>query len=71
MYAIRSYYGVEALFRRSLTRERVAFGRMKIDTAGRDVLVDGIPVIMSRKEYDLLVYLAENENISLSSYNFV
>lgn len=57
---------VDALFRRSQAPQRTVFGYMKIDTAAREVLIDGAPVVLSRKEYDLLVYLAENEKISLS-----
>lgn len=57
---------VEALFRRSSVAPRNVFGSLKIDTAAREVTVDGVSVPLSRKEYDLLVYLAENDNISLS-----
>lgn len=57
---------VEALFRRSQGQQRAAFGSIQIDRDAREVTVDGIEAILSRKEYDLLVYLAENENISLS-----
>ncbi len=57
---------VEALLRRSSVVQRNVFGSMKIDTAAREVTVDGISVPLSRKEYELLVYLAENDNISLS-----
>ena len=57
---------VEALFRRSSVAQRNVFGSMKIDTAAREVMVDGVSVPLSRKEYELLVYLAENDNISLS-----
>jgi DNA-binding response OmpR family regulator len=57
---------VEALFRRSAAMPRNVFGSMRIDTAAREVTVDGVSVPLSRKEYELLVYLAENDNISLS-----
>ena len=57
---------VEALFRRSNVAQRNVFGSMKIDTAARDVTVDGVSIPLSRKEYELLVYLAENDSISLS-----
>jgi len=57
---------VEALFRRSQGQQRSAFGSIRIDTDGREVTVDAEPVVLSRKEFDLLVYLAENERISLS-----
>lgn len=57
---------VDALFRRSQAPQRTVFGYMKIDTAAREVLIDGAPVSLSRKEYDLLVYFTENEKISLN-----
>ena len=57
---------VEALFRRSQGQQRTAFGSIKIDRDAREVTVDGAEALLSRKEYDLLVYLIENENISLS-----
>ncbi len=57
---------VEALFRRSQNQQRTSFGSIRIDQDAREVTVDGTPAMLSRKEYELLVYLAENENISLS-----
>lgn len=57
---------VEALFRRSQNQQRTSFGSIRIDQDAREVTVDGTPALLSRKEYELLVYLAENENISLS-----
>ena len=57
---------VEALFRRSQSQQRTSFGSIRIDQDAREVTVDGTPAMLSRKEYELLVYLAENENISLS-----
>ncbi len=57
---------VEALFRRSQNQKRTSFGSIRIDQDAREVTVDGTPALLSRKEYELLVYLAENENISLS-----
>ncbi len=57
---------VEALFRRSQGQQRTSFGSIQIDRDAREVRVDGNEAPLSRKEYDLLVYLAENENISLS-----
>lgn len=57
---------VEALFRRSQGQQRTVFGSVQIDRDAREVTVDGLPAVLSRKEYELLVYLAENENISLS-----
>lgn len=57
---------VEALFKRSRGQQRNVFGHMRIDIAAREVLVNGTPVVLSRKEFDLLAYLAENEKVSLS-----
>jgi len=57
---------VEALFRRCRNQRRTIFGHMKIDIAAREVYIDDVSVVLSRKEFDLLVYLADNESISLS-----
>ncbi len=59
---------MEALFRRSEkeSHARTTFGSMKIDVNGREVIVDEERLNLSRKEYDLLKYLADNYNISLS-----
>lgn len=59
---------VQALLRRSLreTKQRSVFGNLIIDTEAREVTADGASIVLSRKEYDLLLYLAENYNISLS-----
>ena len=59
---------MEALFRRSDKegRARTVFGGMRIDTNGREVFIDEERITLSRKEYDLLKYLADNYNISLS-----
>ena len=39
---------------------------IEIDKEGRTVSVDGKPIELSLREYELLVYLIENENIALS-----
>ncbi len=57
---------VEALLRRSRGQRRTVFGDISINQDGREVSVCGAAAILSRKEYDLLAYLIENENISLS-----
>jgi len=59
---------VEALFRRmgGSQDRRDVFGEMRIDTDARSVHVGGEPVTLSRKEFDLLRFLIENYNISLS-----
>lgn len=42
------------------------YGGIKIDVEGRNVTVDGKLLEMSLREYELLKYLVENENIALS-----
>ena len=42
------------------------YGGIKIDSNGRTVSVDGKFVEMSLREYELLKYLVDNENIALS-----
>lgn len=46
--------------------ERLVFSGLEIDIPGREVYVDGKKVSMTPKEYDLLFYLAKNNNIALS-----
>ena len=41
-------------------------GGLVIDLTARTVLIDGERVSMSPKEYDLLFYMAENENVALT-----
>ncbi len=40
--------------------KRLAVGRIEIDAPGRNVYVDGERVELTAKEYDVLLYLAEN-----------
>lgn len=46
--------------------EKLVFGGLEIDISGREVYVDGKKASMTPKEYDLLFYLAKNNNIALS-----
>lgn len=46
--------------------EYAEFGGLKIDYAGRNVIVDGKKAELTPKEYDLLVFLVKNKNIALS-----
>ena len=39
---------------------------IEIDETGRKVIVDGKPVEMTPKEYDILLYMAKNINVVLS-----
>lgn len=59
---------VQALLRRSikLCVSRSVFGDLMIDPDAREVTVSGARIYLSRKEYDLLAYLMENDNILLS-----
>ena len=47
------------------TEDSLEIGRIKIDTVQRLVLLDGEPVALPAKEYDLLLYLVRNKNIAL------
>lgn len=59
---------VEAILKRTGkdNKEVKDFGGIQIDKEGRTVTVDGKPVELSLREYELLVYLVKNENIALS-----
>ena len=47
-------------------QSRLMFGGLVINLEARTVTVDEEKVTMSPKEYDLLVYLASNENVALT-----
>ena len=51
---------------KTVENEVLNFEGLSIDLDGRVVFVDGEKVDMTPKEYDLLVFLATNENIALS-----
>ena len=59
---------VEAILKRTNNdpKEVKDYGGIEIDKEGRTVKVDGKPIELSLREYELLVYLVENENIALS-----
>lgn len=59
---------VEAILKRSMpeTKELKNYDGIVIDNDGRTVSVDGKQVEFSFREYELLKYLLENENIALS-----
>lgn len=59
---------VEAILKRSKgdIKEVKNFAGIEIDKEGRNVKVDGKNLELSLREYELLVYLVENENIALS-----
>ena len=59
---------VEAILKRIMgdKNEVKDYGGITIDPEGRTVKVDGKAVEMSLREYELLKYLVDNENIALS-----
>lgn len=46
--------------------ERMVFGNLTIDLARREALLDGKPLNLKPREFDLLVFLARNKGIVLS-----
>ncbi len=59
---------VEAILKRS-TKDTTAvkdYAGIEIDKEGRTVKVEGKAIELSLREYELLIYLIENENIALS-----
>ena len=59
---------VEAILKRTNQdiKEVKEYGGIEIDKEGRTVKVDGKVVELSLREYELLTYLVENQNIALS-----
>ena len=59
---------VEAILKRVYgdTKEIKDYDGISIDQEGRTVKVDGKPIDLSLREYELLKYLLDNENIALS-----
>ncbi len=59
---------VEAILKRSMPEEKElkSYDGIVIDNEGRTVKVDGKQVELSFREYELLKYLLDNENIALS-----
>ena len=59
---------VEAILKRTEPEEKKLkdYGGIVIDAEGRTVTVDGKQIEMSLREYELLKYLVDNENIALS-----
>ena len=64
---------VEALLRRSGTvkTDSVQVGGIVLDKAAHQVTVDGKPVDLSFKEFELLTYFVENQGIALSRENIL
>ncbi len=59
---------VEAILRRTGEEKNVVkdYGGIEINKEGRTITIDGKPIELSLREYELLTYLVENENIALS-----
>ncbi|MBR3134195.1 MAG: response regulator transcription factor [Clostridia bacterium] len=59
---------IKAILSRTIVEENNEknYGGIKIDTEGRTVSVDGRSIELSLREYELLKYLLENENVALS-----
>ena len=60
---------VEALLRRSNILEaddKLEIGRIQIDKSAHTVTIDGEPIELSFKEFELLQYFMENKSIALS-----
>ena len=59
---------VEAILKRTKKDEKEIkdYGGIEIDKEGRTVKIDGKLIELSLREYELLTYLVENENIALS-----
>ena len=64
---------VEAILRRSKTvkTDSVEVGGIRLDKAAHQVTVDGKPVELSFKEFELLTYFVENQGIALSRENIL
>lgn len=59
---------VEAILKRTAKDEKKVkdYGGIEINKEGRTVKVDGKQIELSLREYELLTYLVDNENIALS-----
>ena len=59
---------VEAILKRvsNISKETKNHGGIEIDKEGRTVKIDGKQLELSLREYELLIYLIDNENIALS-----
>ena len=59
---------VEAILKRTApdAKDVKDYGGIEIDKEGRTVKVDGKPIELSLREYELLTYLVENKDIALS-----
>lgn len=52
--------------KRGVLSDNLKFEGLEIDLIGRNVLVDGAPVMLTPKEYELLFYMVKNRGVALS-----
>lgn len=60
---------IEAILRRTNQRiksEILSYGGIEIDKSAHQVMIDGAPIELSYKEFELLTYFVENKGIALS-----
>lgn len=59
---------IKAILQRTSPKEieKKNYDGIEIDTEGRNIIVDGKQVELSLREYELLKYLLDNENVALS-----
>lgn len=66
---------IHAILRRTQKEEEISevlsFEGLKIDKTARKVYINDIKVEMSLKEYELLLYLAENRGVAISREQFI
>ena len=64
---------VEAILRRTnaSATEAVSVGGITIDKAARQVWIDGSPIDLSYKEFELLNYFIDNQGMALSRENIL
>ena len=43
-----------------ILQRHISVGRLEINTSGREILKDGLPLELTAKEFDLLVFFAQN-----------
>ncbi len=44
----------------------LTIGRVEVDSGRREARLDGVPVALATREFDLLLYLAENQGLALT-----
>ena len=57
---------IRLALRKQRTSTALSLGRLKIDEQSRTASVDGTPLELTKKEFDLLLLLAQNRNIVLT-----